>query len=270
MNEVKESAQRDERSPGVLPDLSPVLPRQGGTRDFRSLERASELTRQDLPRTAHGLLFAVLVLLCFSFLCGCGRKRVQASAPTAVAGSVSLSSDEKLGYASWYGHPYHGRRTSNGETYDMNTLTAAHRTLAFDTIVKVNNLDNGRDVTVRINDRGPFVKDRIIDLSYAAAKQIEMVGPGTAKVSLEVLKMVRNPYPFTIQVASFREKANARRLQKDLAHRYTPVLLKEYESVEGKLFRVLVGEFRDARQAATTLKELRRLSYEGLMVRLDR
>jgi peptidoglycan lytic transglycosylase len=152
----------------------------------------------------------------------------------------------------------------------MNTMTAAHRTLAFDTIVKVNNLDNGKDVTVRINDRGPFVKDRIIDLSYAAAKQIEMVGPGTAKVSLEVLKIARNPHPFTIQVASFREKTNARRLQKDLAHRYSPVLLREYESLEGKFFQVLVGEFRDARQAATTVKELRRLNYEGLMVRLDR
>ena len=92
-------------------------------------------------------------------------------------------------------------------------MTAAHRTLPFDTVVKVSNLSNGKAVTVRINDRGPFVKDRIIDLSYLAAKQIDMVGPGTARVNLEILKSVPNPFPLAIQVASFREEANARKLQ---------------------------------------------------------
>ena len=92
-----------------------------------------------------------------------------------------------VGVASWYGHPYHGRRTSNGEIYDMDQMTAAHLSLPFGTLVRVTNLDNGRGTEVRINDRGPFVNGRIIDLSRAAARQISMIGPGTAKVRVEVI-----------------------------------------------------------------------------------
>jgi rare lipoprotein A len=211
------------------------------------------------------IVFVVLI----SASVGCARKPVRASVPADPAGA-SLSIDERIGYASWYGHPYHGRRTTNGETYDMNTLTAAHRTLPFDTVVKVNNLDNGKDVTVRINDRGPFVKDRIIDLSYAAAQQIGMVGPGTAKVSLEVLRAVANPFPLAIQVGSFKDETNARKLQNDLTARFETVSLQEYESPEGKFFRVLVGRFPDTQQASAALAELKRMRYEGLLIRLDR
>ena len=91
------------------------------------------------------------------------------------------------GVASWYGHPYHGRITSNGERYDMNKISAAHKSLPFDTWVRVRNRSNGKHVDVRINDRGPFVKGRIIDLSRAAAKKINMIGPGTAKVVIKVI-----------------------------------------------------------------------------------
>ncbi len=93
------------------------------------------------------------------------------------------------GVASYYGEDFHGRKTSNGEVYDMYAMTAAHRALPFDTRVLVTNLDNGKKVTVRINDRGPFVEGRIIDLSYGAARKIGMVGPGTARVRLEVIEM---------------------------------------------------------------------------------
>lgn len=91
------------------------------------------------------------------------------------------------GVASYYGKGFHGRKTANGEVFDMHELTAAHRTLPFNTIVKVTNLTNKKTVKVRINDRGPFVKNRIIDLSYGAAKKIDMIGSGTAKVRLEIL-----------------------------------------------------------------------------------
>jgi len=91
--------------------------------------------------------------------------------------------------ASYYADQFHGRRTANGETFDMHALTAAHRTLPFNTRVRVHNLDNGRSVVVRINDRGPFVEGRIIDLSYGAAKAVGLIGPGTARVRLEVLEM---------------------------------------------------------------------------------
>src|SRR5207245_7871393 len=91
------------------------------------------------------------------------------------------------GNASWYGLPFHGRRASNGEIYDMYRLTAAHRTLPFETVVRVTNLANGRSATVRITDRGPFVENRIIDLSLAAARELDMIGPGVVPVRLEVL-----------------------------------------------------------------------------------
>ncbi|TAK54746.1 MAG: septal ring lytic transglycosylase RlpA family protein [Bacteroidetes bacterium] len=97
------------------------------------------------------------------------------------------------GVASYYADPYHGRKTSNGETYDMYEMTAAHQTLPFNTKVKVTNLDNQKTTVVRINDRGPFAKDRIIDLSVAAAREIDMIGPGTARVRLEVIELGREP-----------------------------------------------------------------------------
>ena len=93
------------------------------------------------------------------------------------------------GVASYYAEEFHGRKTSNGETFDMNELTAAHQTLPFGTIVKVTNKENGRSVNVRINDRGPFLKDRVIDLSLAAAEKIGMISTGTAKVHLEVVEL---------------------------------------------------------------------------------
>jgi len=112
--------------------------------------------------------------------------------------SVSRSSRENLpgslrrvqeGMASFYGEEYHGRPTANGEVYDMHALTAAHPALPFNTRVRVVNLENGQSVVVRINDRGPSVQGRIIDLSYQAARAIGMVGPGTVRVRLEVLEM---------------------------------------------------------------------------------
>jgi rare lipoprotein A len=91
------------------------------------------------------------------------------------------------GIASWYGYPHHGRLTASGRRFDMYQLTAAHRTLPLGTRLRVTNLINGHSVTVTITDRGPFVKDRVIDLSYAAARKIGMIGPGTAPVRLELL-----------------------------------------------------------------------------------
>jgi rare lipoprotein A len=92
------------------------------------------------------------------------------------------------GIASWYGNPFHGRRTASGETYDMDAMTAAHRTLPFGTVLQVVNLDNGRAVRVRVNDRGPYVDGRVIDLSRGAARELDMVGPGTARVHVTVIE----------------------------------------------------------------------------------
>jgi rare lipoprotein A len=99
--------------------------------------------------------------------------------------------DSQSGIASWYGHPYHGRKTASGEVYDMDKLTAAHRTWAFGTVARVRNLSNGRSIDVRINDRGPFVRGRIIDLSRAAAGRIDMLGAGVTKVRVTVVEAPR-------------------------------------------------------------------------------
>ncbi len=136
-----------------------------------------------LGRFAASLIVAAGVL---ASGCGTGSPRF-VSHPQETA--TDPSPDQLRGIASYYADEFHGRLTSNGETFDMNALTAAHRTLPFNSLVRVTNLDNQRSVVVRINDRGPFKDERVIDLSLAAAKEIGMIGNGTAPVKLEVLKL---------------------------------------------------------------------------------
>ena len=131
----------------------------------------------------HAFTLLLLSCVCFAALIGCGgKKRVKLPPPTPAAVGWT-----QRGIASWYGHPYHGRRTSSGEVYDMDKLTAAHLSLPFGTWVRVTNLANNNSVEVKINDRGPFVKRRIIDLSREGAKRIGMIGPGTARVRVRVV-----------------------------------------------------------------------------------
>ena len=126
-------------------------------------------------------------MLLVILLDGCASSVRFSSARRGEAAGDNKESGTLEGYASFYADEFHGRKTANGETYDMNALTAAHRTLPFGTMVRVKNMSNSKLVVVRINDRGPFKDDRIIDLSLAAAKQIGLVGPGTALVRLEIL-----------------------------------------------------------------------------------
>ncbi len=130
-------------------------------------------TRRRLPQLLAPFLACVALAACTT---------AQRSRPISVA-----VGHEESGLASWYGHPYHGRRTASGEVYDMGQMTAAHRTLPFGTRVLVTNLETGRSVEVRINDRGPFAKGRIIDVSYAAAQVLGVVGPGVVRVRLRVV-----------------------------------------------------------------------------------
>ena len=130
------------------------------------------------------------MVACLLLAAGCGGKK-HVKLPPPIPAKEGWTQE---GTASWYGRPYHGRRTSNGERYDMNKISAAHKRLPFDTWVRVTNLKNKKTVDVRINDRGPFVKGRIIDLSRAAAKKIDMIGPGTARVRIKVVAMPGTRY----------------------------------------------------------------------------
>ena len=175
------------------------------------------------------------------------------------------------GNASWYGTPFHGRRASNGEVYDMYKLTAAHRTLPFETMVRVTNLNNGKSTTVRITDRGPFVENRIIDLSLAAAREIELVGPGVTRVRVEVLGNV-DPTAgfFTAQVGAFRDAGNAERLRDRLSASYSPIFIQQYDSPDGILYRVRVGKISGedaARQFSDHLHD--REGFTPFVTRLD-
>src|SRR5271165_445629 len=133
-----------------------------------------------------GMKWAIALLAGALLLSGCAHKKKHARRVPLPPSAVKPGYRED-GIASWYGHPYHGRPAADGEIYDMEKMVAAHRTLPFDTWVRVYDLDNSKSVEVRIIDRGPFVDGRIIDLSHAAARAIDMVGPGLANVRLEVI-----------------------------------------------------------------------------------
>jgi len=192
---------------------------------------------------------------------------------------------EQVGKASWYGGKFHGRTTSNGERYDMYKISAAHKTLPFDTYVSVLNLTNRKKIVVRINDRGPFVKGRIIDLSYAAAKDIGMIGPGVAKVKITALgKEVGkaesktgaqpileaydfNQGQFTIQVGAFTDEENARRLATRLKVLFDYVEVTGYEDLDrGLIYKVRVSKSDTLKKANEIEKELEGMGFEKAFI----
>ncbi|MGD2245380.1 MAG: septal ring lytic transglycosylase RlpA family protein [Candidatus Aminicenantes bacterium] len=147
------------------------------------------------------------------------------------------------GIASWYGSDFHGKSTSSKEVYDMNDLTAAHDTLPFGSYVMVTNLSNKKSVVVRINDRGPYIEGRIIDLSYAAAKALDMVDRGIVRVRIEVLKNL-SPRPssqkYSVQVGSFTVKANAIHLRRKIRSRYGKVYITKFHTGRQTYYRVRI------------------------------
>ena len=163
------------------------------------------------------------------------------------------------GTASWYGPGFHGKPTASGERYDMHKLTAAHKTLPLGTVVQVHSLSTDRQVTVRINDRGPFIRGRIIDLSYKAAKDLRMIGKGTDSVRLTVLgylKSVKSHGPFWVQVSSFQDRPQAAALRKQLAKEYANVRLLSVELPTGTWYRVQVGEFSSEKSAQSVATQI--------------
>lgn len=177
------------------------------------------------------------------------------------------------GIASWYGPGFHGNKTANGEQYNMHQLTAAHRTLPLGSIAVVRSLTSGRQVTVRINDRGPFVKGRVVDLSLAGAKAIGMMGKGIDEVELRVIGYVPKAEGMgvlRVQIGSFADPRNARALLAQVGPEFSGGLIREVDLPEGRRYRVQVGQFRTESEAQAASARLdRQLNVESFVVRDD-
>lgn len=214
------------------------------------------------------VLPTVLVAL---VLAGCAhRQRAQQVPPPPGAVQVGYT---ETGFASWYGHPYHGRRAADGEIYDMETMTAAHRTLPFNTWVRVQNLENRRTADVRIIDRGPFVDGRVIDVSRAAARSLGFLGTGTARVRFEVIRLpeASEAAVFAVQVGAFQDRRSAERLRRRMASRYGVAQLCRRDGAP-PLWRVLVGSELTESAASRLAAQIRKDSGENMtafVVRLD-
>lgn len=218
-------------------------------------------------------LLPALMIVCLSLLlasCGLtGRVGSRSAESGAAEGNRPVRPGAMIeeGVASWYGPNFHGKLTANGEKYNMNRLTAAHRTLPFDTVVRVENSNNGESVVVRINDRGPYVDNRIIDLSRKAAEEIEMLGPGTAPVrlylvegALEESRMTELDRPtYTLQLGSYttREKALAH------AGKVAGARVEEVPMEGETIYRVYYGIYLERADAEKELEELARNGVEG-------
>lgn len=218
------------------------------------------------------LLLLSLLLLVWE-LDGCaGRRAERGASPTGYPAGYPVGHVER-GVASWYGPGFHGNKTANGEQYDMHQLTAAHRTLPMGSLAEVRSLSNGRKVTVRINDRGPFAKGRIIDLSLAAAQALAMTGNGTDQVELRVVAYQGRPGALgylRVQVASFAEQANAQALARRLKPQYPDVRVIMVDLSAGRRYRVLVGQFTSERQAEAVADRLEtQFQVEPLVMRDD-
>jgi peptidoglycan lytic transglycosylase len=216
------------------------------------------------------------VLVCAVVIAGCGKKKTKLAVPTGSRSAPSAVAPPpgttERGIASWYGHPYHGRQAADGEIYDMETLVAAHRTLPFQTLVRVRNLSNDKTVDVRIIDRGPFVQGRIIDLSHAAAKEIDLIGPGFGQVEVTVIGAPANPEPalFGVQIGAFREKANADRAEQNMVAAYgaAKAVLRAGDQ---PVWRILAGRETSPEAAEILAKRIRAEQHEpqAFVVRLD-
>jgi len=226
----------------------------------------------------------IIIFLSFFFLLtGCGPRHVvidrsvppperpeikrEAKLPAETKIEKRETREVQYGVASWYGGEFHGRQTSSGEVYDMFQLTCAHNSLPLGTVVMVTNLENGRSAELRVNDRGPFVKERIIDVSYAAARMLGMWGKGTANVMVEWVgsPIVEQAERFNLQVGSFSDEVRARDLAEQLKKSFENVYVATVETQTQKYHRVRIGPFGTKEAALPVAAKLTGMGFNVLV-----
>ncbi len=195
----------------------------------------------------------------------------QTSAPAPLPAPIQEPAPNyhETGMAVWYGKELHGKQTANGEVFDMYGLSAAHRTLPLGTVVHVTNLDNFKSITVRINDRGPFLKSRFLDLSYGAAKELGFAAQGTARVKIEAVVTDRDAAQYTVLAAVFTEEESARMLKERLDARFGAVSIVPFETNIARCYRVRVGAYASEDRAEQVAGKLLLEGLEPIVVRKD-
>lgn len=262
---------------------------------------AGRRVRDGVPRTGGWRRWAAAVAVMCLFVAGCSARstpsappnslprpgaRTESPPPETAPGQPKpyralgqwyqpipdASGFRQQGIASWYGPDFHGKRASSGEIYDMHALTAAHKTLPLGTLVRVRHLASHRTIEVRINDRGPFVGDRIIDLSYEAARQLDVVRPGTAPVEVVAVGAVPgSPVDlysgnFTFQVGSFASRANAEKLGAELNPRFGNAHIVEFEQGGRMFYRLRVGKAGSLDEAIAYESRLKESGFKDAFV----
>ncbi|MGA3086272.1 MAG: septal ring lytic transglycosylase RlpA family protein [Thermodesulfobacteriota bacterium] len=220
------------------------------------------------------------------------KKTDRKERPYAVNGKwyspiASVNEFKEKGICSWYGPDFHGKPTSSGELYDMFGFTAAHRILPFNTQVRVRNPSNKKEIVVRINDRGPFLKDRILDLSYSGAKELGVIGSGTALIELEALGILEDieengrkftrlvkqvdfqQGEFSVQIGAFKDRQNALSLKERLQKEYPTIEISETIHSGETLFRVRVTQYKELKEAVRLQNQLEEKGFSQALVVAD-
>jgi len=201
------------------------------------------------------------------FLAACSIPRGKVVIPV-----TRESRPRQTGIASWYGPGFHGKPTASGVIYDQNDLTAAHQTLPLGSRLLVTNLQNGNSIEVTVNDRGPFAKGRILDLSYGAGRALGMIVPGTIPVRLELLD---SPYPlaaipqfldYTLQIGSFSQRENAQELLNRVATSYPDVVIAPLQVKNATYYRVQIGTYSDRAAAEAQARRLAQAGYPVIIM----
>jgi rare lipoprotein A len=184
------------------------------------------------------------------------------TAPTAAA-------FRQTGTASWYGKDFHGRRTATGDLFDMHGLSAAHRTLPLGSLIRVTNVENNRNITLRVNDRGPFIKSRVIDLTYGAARELGFAAEGTAQVVIERLDDLPGTTSFTVHAAQYVEEENARLLKERLSAKFEIISIIPGATNLGSLYHVEVGVYATEEKAEIVARRVTQEGLEPVVIRKD-